>query len=178
MLLPLILIMMVTAEAQRPNKITQEELRNVHKKSGLDRRFSFRCGMFFPDPKDASALPVGALLVLNATWPSDEDCQKGEKRYGQFCDSILAPLSNRLLLRDKSLITSNADKGDSIGDDVCGVLKDKVKAPFVGPKSKKFPRGIEFGMYTNSCGRTKWQPTGLKHREKVCCNDGKYIPCP
>ena len=31
-------------------------------------RLAYRCGMFFPDPKDPQALPVSPLLIFNASW--------------------------------------------------------------------------------------------------------------
>merc|ERR1719232_1126150 len=62
---------------------------------------------------------------------------------------------------------------------LCRTLKNKAKAPFVGPpKSKKFPKGIKFGMFTNQCGEDKWNDAGLRHHEKACCDNGKYFKCP
>ena len=61
------------------------------------------------------------------------------------------------------------------------VLKRKVNAPFVGPGppvSKKFPGGIEFGVYYNACGASEWEPTGYRHTELTCCKNGKYVVCP
>ena len=60
-------------------------------------RKSFRCGIFFPDPKDPDTRnhklqPVGALVVFNASWPASE-CPGGDiSRYNQFCDSIVSRL--------------------------------------------------------------------------------------
>ena len=66
-----------------------------------------------------------------------------------------------LSLSDPSLNKKRRENGATIGDDICGsdfktqflipdtfgtnfrYLKTKVKAPFVGPKSKKFPTGLE-----------------------------------
>eukprot|EP00090_Calanus_glacialis_P024533 TRINITY_DN3812_c0_g1_i1.p1 TRINITY_DN3812_c0_g1~~TRINITY_DN3812_c0_g1_i1.p1 ORF type:complete len:194 (+),score=45.99 TRINITY_DN3812_c0_g1_i1:31-582(+) len=179
----LILLMMGAALAQ--NKITKDELVKVitENRLELDRKESFRCGLFFPDPKDPDPtnpklLPVGALLLFNSSWPATE-CPSGDiSKYNQFCDSIMKPFSARLTLKDPSLFQENALKGWSIGDDICWVLNHKVKAPYVGPpKSKKFPEGVQFGMYSNSCGQPNWIATGLIHREKVCCQDGKYDKC-
>ena len=36
---------------------------------------------------------------------------------------------------------------------------------------------FQIGMFSNACGKTKWDVTGLRHGEKVCCRAGKYIPC-
>ena len=114
-------------------------------KSGLDRSVSFRCGLFFPDPAGGPK-PVGALLILNGSWVADEcsggvPSSAGVDRYNRsdmpylfiqikleiinltrrsFCDSIVVPISTRLTLADPSLYRPNADKGLSIGDDVCG----------------------------------------------------------
>merc|ERR1712156_647449 len=167
-----------TCEAQGPDKISAEQLRNVHKASRLDKQKSFRCGLFFPDPKTEGARPVAPLFIFNNSWAAEECPAGNTARYGRFCDSIVEPISERLLLKDPSLYAPNAEKGLSIGDDICGVLKNKVRAPFVGPKSKKFPRGIKFGMYSNQCGEAGWQETGFTHRETVCCNNGRYRPCP
>ena len=71
----------------------------------------------------------------------------------------------------------------TIRDDVCTFIKEKVKGPFVGPKSKKFPKGFEvrkispnrtqqeacppyfqIGMFSSACGsKEKWHFTGLTH---------------
>merc|ERR1711936_993835 len=157
-----------------------EELRKLGKSTGLDLKESFRCGLFFPDPKDDQKLPIAPLLILNATWPAEE-CQSGvpnTKRYNAFCDSLLfSKLTNKLSLSDPSINKKRRGLGMSIGDDSCGYLKLKVKIPFVGAKSKKFPKGLEIGMFSNACGVKKWHATGLKHGEKVCCRAGEYKPC-
>merc|ERR1712141_363598 len=177
-LLLLIFALCWSCEGAGPDKISADQLRNVHKAARLDKQVSFRCGLFFPDPQNAAAVPVAPLFIFNNSWAADE-CPAGNRdRYNKFCDSIVKPLSERLVLRDPSLYAPNADKGLSIGDDICRVLKNNVKAPFVGPKSKKFPRGIKFGMYSNQCGQTAWRETGFRHRETVCCNNGRYRPCP
>ena len=83
-------------------------------------------------------MPVEALLVFNGSWTASE-CPSpgdvGKSRFSDFCDSIVSngflkscnydsllqmkPFSDRLFLSDPSLISKNADKGKSIGDDVC-----------------------------------------------------------
>eukprot|EP00090_Calanus_glacialis_P023687 TRINITY_DN366_c0_g1_i1.p1 TRINITY_DN366_c0_g1~~TRINITY_DN366_c0_g1_i1.p1 ORF type:complete len:197 (+),score=44.23 TRINITY_DN366_c0_g1_i1:32-592(+) len=160
------------------NEITNEELKNLNKPTGLDLKTAFRCGLFFPDPKDATKLPIAPLLIFNATWAAEECPDAKTEKHNQFCDSIFLSFSNKLTLLSPSLIQSRKAKGASIGDDVCSHLKKKVKAPFVGPKSKKFPKGLEFGMYSNACGAKDWTATGLRHGEKVCCKNGKYLVCP
>merc|ERR1711892_1030691 len=105
---------------------------------------------FFPDPKEANSsnpewVPVGTLLVFNGSWTAPECPNPGDdgaSRFSDFCDSIMKPFSDRLFLSDPSLVKKYADKGNSIGDDVCWVLKNKVTAPYVGPKkpSKKIPK--------------------------------------
>ena len=37
---------------------------------------------------------------------------------------------------------------------------------------------LQFGMYFNQCGETKWRDAGFRHYEKVCCDNGKYEVCP
>ena len=56
-------------------------------------------------------------------------------------------------------------------------IKDSIKAPFVGGKSKKFPEGLQIGMFSNGCGDAEWQNAEKYHKEKVCCKAGKYVPC-
>merc|ERR1712018_4059 len=167
-----------------PSKIPASELGNVHKASTLDPSVSFRCGLFFADPRDDAIptkfLPVAPLFILNNSWPAPE-CSSGggQGRFDSFCNSIVKPLSDRITLFDPSLYAPHAEKGLSIGDDVCRTLKNKAKAPFVGPpKSKKFPKGIKFGMFTNQCGEDKWNDAELRHHEKACCDNGKYFKCP
>merc|ERR1719468_296288 len=165
--------------AQLPSKISADDLRDVHKASTLDKNVAFRCGLFFPNPKDDNAKPVAPLFVFNNSWSAPECPNGGDAdRYSKFCTSIVKPISERLVLKDKSLYRPHAEAGLSIGDDICGVLKNKVNAPFVGPpKSKKFPNGIKFGMYYNQCGEKKWNDAGFRHYETVCCENGKYKTC-
>merc|ERR1712110_802753 len=141
--------------AQLPSKISADDLRDVHKASTLDKSVAFRFGLFFPNPKDDNAKPVAPLFVFNNSWSAPECSSGGDAdRFSKFCTSIVKPISERL------------------------VLKDKVNAPFVGPpKSKKFPDGIKFGMYYNQCGEKKWNDAGFRHYETVCCENGKYKTC-
>jgi len=67
--------------------------------------------------------------------------------------------------------------GISIGDDICNWVKTEGKTPFVGKNSKKFPNGLEFGMYSNSCGNKLWDWAGRIHHEIVCCAKGLHTPC-
>ena len=46
-------------------------------------------------------------------------------------------------------------------------IKDSIKAPFVGGKSKKFPEGLQIGMFSNACGDAEWQNAESYHKEKV-----------
>ena len=57
-------------------------------------------------------------------------------------------------------------------------LKKDVKAPFVGgKKSRKFPEGLHLGIFSNACGDEEWTNTGVFHRETLCCQFGKHVPC-
>ena len=75
------------------------------------------------------------------------------------------------------------------------MVKDKVKAPFVGRRSKKFPKGLQvcnssfmkydqalifpqIGMYSNACGTDKWEDTKDRHPERICCAKGRHTECP
>ena len=53
-----------------------------------------------------------------------------------------------------------------------------MKTPFVGKNSRKFPKGLEFAMFTNACGDAAWQWSGRTHDERVCCRRGKGADCP
>ena len=45
--------------------------------------------MFFPDPKDATKVPIYPLHVFNATWAAEE-CPTGDtKRHNVFCDKLV-----------------------------------------------------------------------------------------
>merc|ERR1711934_683020 len=136
------LVVSVSAAAVDKDKeldAAQDLIINLNKASTLDRKLAYRCGMFFPDPKDPKALPVSPLLVFNASWP--------------------------------------AEKGSTIGNDICKYIKDSIKAPFVGGKSKKFPEGLQIGMFSNACGDAEWRNAEKYHKEKVCCKAGEYRPC-
>merc|ERR1712059_148269 len=54
-------------------------------------------------------------------------------------------------------------------NDFCQYLLTKAKAPFVGRRSRKFPNGVEFGLFSNSCNDSAWHYTGWKHQDRVCC---------
>merc|ERR1712024_170366 len=43
-------------------------VKELSKKTDLDRSSSYRCGMFFPDPADVTGLPVSPLLIFNSSW--------------------------------------------------------------------------------------------------------------
>jgi len=66
-----------------------DELKILNKESNLDLSKAFRCGMFFPDPKDANALPISPLLIFNATWPAEECPNPDTERHNSFCDEIV-----------------------------------------------------------------------------------------
>ena len=51
--------------------------------------------------------------------------------------------SGALRLADGSLNTERKNEGFSVGDDICRHLKNKVKAPYAGKNSIKFPKGVE-----------------------------------
>merc|ERR1719480_82091 len=101
------------------NEITSEELKNLNKPTGLDLKTAFRCGLFFPDPKGATKLPIAPLLIFNSTWAAEECPEAKTEKYNQFCDSIFLSFSDKLTLLSPSLIKSRKEMGDSIGDDIC-----------------------------------------------------------
>merc|ERR1719219_1700472 len=102
-LLLLISALCWSCEGAGPDKISAEELRDVHKAARLDKQVSFRCGLFFPDPNNAAAVPVAPLFIFNNSWAAEECPAGGNRvRYSKFCDSIVKPLSERLVLQDPS----------------------------------------------------------------------------
>merc|ERR1711876_157294 len=107
---------------------------------------------------NVTGLPVSPLLIFNSSWPAPE-CGAGGPdydKYNQHCNGLFARFSGTLSLSDPSIRTINRDKGLSIGDDICRFIKDKIKAPFVGGKSKKFPDGLQIAMFSNACGDEEW----------------------
>merc|ERR1719348_878077 len=167
--------------AQEEEEINDKQLQEIHKVTGLKLEESFRCGLFFPDPKSTDLFapepkPVAPLFIFNATWAAPEclDDKPEIERYTKFCKSIWTKIQKKLQLKlSTASLRKKADPGDTIGDDICSHLRKKVKAPFVGPKSKKFPDGLEWGMYANGCGAKEWVYAGIKHTERVCCKGKK-----
>jgi len=184
MLLVLLPTILTLAAAQTETEITQDELSELTTPNGRALENSFRCGMFYFDPKQPppDGKPAHDLLIFNRTWDATEECKTGGnyERYNAFCRSIktqLYKLKGDLELASKSLNKKRAAEGTTIGQDICTHLKKKVNAPFVGKNSKKFPEGAEFGMYSNACGDPEWTYCDQKHEEKVCCNKGVYEDC-
>jgi len=179
------ILMLAFSDAQKPTEIKDSELKNLVKPTpGADLEKSFRCGVFYIDPNEPApeegGRPAASLLIFNATWDAADECPGGNyPRYESFCNSIWDKVSKGgvLVLTSPSLNKKRAADGITIGRDICEHLKNTVKAPFVGKNSKKFPDGIEFGMYSNGCGVSDWTYTGVKHYEKVCCSRGEYEDC-
>ena len=81
-------------------EVTQETIANINEVTpGLLLADAFRCGLFFPDPKDKSpdksALPVLDLYVFNATFDATAECRAGSpnvERYIDFCAAIVSSL--------------------------------------------------------------------------------------
>jgi len=163
--------------AEQPSQITDEELKSINKVNDLDTKESFRCGLFFP-PEVAGELPIAPLYIFNASFPAPECPTQEAERFVQFCHSIWTKILKFIVYTNPSLVQERADKGVRLGDDICRLVKEKVKAPFVGAKSRKFPRGLQVGMYTNGCGSSSWVDTGDRHPERVCCSRGKLAECP
>merc|ERR1711936_62963 len=128
------IMMLAFSNAQKPTEIKDSELKNLVKANpGADLEKSFRCGVFYIDPNEPApeegGRPAASLLIFNAIW---DKVSKG----------------GVLVLTSPSLNKNRAKEGITIGKDICEHLKNTVKAPFVGKNSKKFPDGIEFGMYS------------------------------
>jgi len=82
-----------------------------------------------------------------------------------------------LSLEGPSLKKDRRAEGFSIGDDICQFLKVNVKAPFVGKRSKKFPEGLNIGMFSNACGDKTWTNSENDYGDRICCRAGKYYAC-
>ena len=77
-------------EAQLQEKISADQLTDIHKQSGLDKSVAFRCGLFFPDPKNDNGLPIAPLFIFNSSWSAPECPNGGQDRFTRFCDSIVS----------------------------------------------------------------------------------------
>jgi len=192
MLVVLLMSCLVPVLLAAQEEISDAQLQDIHKVTdGLKIKKAFRCGLFFPNPKSTDFFaplpkPIAPLFIFNATWPAPE-CEQGApdmSRYVQFCKSIWTKIQKKLQLKlSTASLRTNAVNDHTIGDDICNHLKKKVKAPYVGFKSKKFPKGLEWGMYANGCGAEQWEYAGIKHEEKICCRPDKNglgrgnIPC-
>merc|ERR1711892_909553 len=94
----MLLMLLMVGAVKAKSKITPDQLKDVNKKTNLDRSKSFRCGIFFPDPKEANSsnpkwVPVGTLLVFNGSWTAPECPNPGDdgaSRFSDFCDSIVS----------------------------------------------------------------------------------------
>jgi len=152
-----------------------EELHDILKPSGLDLKNAFRCGLFFPS--ETKKKPVAPLFIFNTSWPAEECPTDNQTRFVDFCTSLWNKILKHIVFNNPSLEKERAEKSISLGDDICSIIKTKVKAPFVGPRSKKFPKGLGIGMYSNSCGKTKWVDTKERFSENICCRKGKHVKC-
>merc|ERR1712066_78162 len=158
-------------------EISDEQLRAIHNVTDIDQDKAFRCGLFFP-PEVQGKLPIAALFIFNSSFPADECPTEKQERFVSFCHSLWEKILKYVVYTNPSLKKERAEKGVTIGDDICSLIKKKVRAPFVGPKSKKFPKGLTIGMYANSCGHSQWTDTQDRHPQRVCCWQGKYKKCP
>merc|ERR1712029_383485 len=133
-----------TAWAQQ-KEITDEQLKQINTANNLDLKKAFRCGPFFP-PEIEGQLPIAPLFIFNSSFPADECPTEDSDRFIGFCHSIWKKILKYVVYTNPSLKKEKAAKGVTLGDDICGVVKNKVKAPFVGKKSRKFPKGLQIGM--------------------------------
>jgi len=162
---------------EQPSEIRDEDLKSINTANDLDLNEAFRCGLFFP-PEVGSELPIAPLYIFNASFPARECPTQDSQRFVNFCHSIWTKILKFIVYNGPSIKKERTEAGDTMGDDICGLIKDKVKAPFVGRRSKKFPNGLQIGMYTNSCGSDKWVDTLDRHPERICCAKGRHTECP
>jgi len=170
----MLLLLVVCLGVAIGQEVTDEVIDNINEATGLALKDSFRCGLFFPDPADKSpdksALPYLNLYIFNATFDAKSECDAGSpnvKRYNDFCAEVWDKGGKGLVLTSPSLNKKRGADGVTIGDDICNWVKTEGKTPFVGKNSKKFPNGLEFGMYSNSCGNKLWDWAGRIHHEIV-----------
>merc|ERR1712110_589493 len=170
--------LLVTAEVEQPAEISDEELKSINKANDLSLNEAFRCGLFFP-PEVEGELPIAPLYIFNASFPATECPTENTDRFNSFCHSIWTKILKYIVYTGPSIKKGkNKIEGHTMGDDICGLVKEKVKAPFVGRRSKKFPKGLQIGMYSNACGTDKWEDTKDRHPERICCAKGRHAECP
>merc|ERR1712133_38539 len=161
-----------------------EEIKTLQTETGLSIAQAFRCGIFIVNPADDNGLPLTDLKVFPALFDAKDECEAEKpnvKRYNDYCNGIMEKIKKKrkLKLSDPSTFKKSREEGNMIGDDICWKIKKDVKAPFVGGKrSRRFPKGLQFGLYSNSCNETMWHFTGQKHDETICCGRAKLIDCP
>lgn len=157
--------------------ITEEEIKELNQVGTIPVEKAMRCGMFFA--KDEVGLPpIETLFVIKATWDAPE-CPTEDRveRSIEFCSKVWVKVAKKFQFTRPSLTKANAEKGLSIGDDICELLKSKGVI-FAGEKSKRYPKGVQIGFFANVCGNKKWEDTGIRHTEPVCCAKGKHVDCP
>jgi len=164
-------------------EISEDELKTLGQSGTLDFSKAFRCGLFMTWPGKSEDKPVSPLFIFNATFEASEECEAGTpnyKRYKNFCSSAWDKgfADRGLTLESPSIDKKRAKEGERVVDDICGYMKKHVKTPFVGRHSRKFPNGLEFGMFTNACGEAGWSWSGRTHSERVCCRKGRGAKCP
>jgi len=175
-----------TQDSENEIQDEDEELLNTlqTETTGLSIAHAFRCGIFIVNPKDPNDRPVTTLKVFPALFEATDECEAGKpntKRYNNFCSDIMEKITKKkkISLKMPSTFKESRDKGLAIGDDICGKIKKDVKAPFVGGKrSRKFPQGLQFGLFSNACNESSWHYAGYKHDETICCGRGNMIDCP
>jgi len=165
------------AVAQQPAEISDEDLKSINKANNLTLNEAFRCGLFFP-PELQGELPIAPLFIFNASFPATECPTENTDRFNSYCHSIWSKIVKYIVYSGPSIKKVDKIEGYSMGDDICQLIKEKVKAPFVGRRSKKFPKGLQIGMYSNACGTAKWEDTKDRHQERICCAKGRHVECP
>merc|ERR1719192_1455003 len=126
-----------------------EEAENLVKKLSLktdiDIKKSYRCGMFFPDPKDPNGLPSAPLLIFNSSWPAEECPSKPDYgKYNKFCNEIFRKFTTTLTLSDPSLRKARREEGSTIGNDICSMSRKTSRHhSLVGEKVRSFPEGLQ-----------------------------------
>jgi len=168
---------------QLTSEISEDELKSLGQSGTLDFSKAFRCGLFMTWPGKSEDKPVSPLFIFNATFEASEECEAGTpnyKRYKNFCSSAWDKgfADRGLTLESPSIDKKRAKEGERVVDDICGYMKKHMKTPFVGRHSRKFPNGLEFGMFTNACGEAGWSWSGRTHSERVCCRKGRGATCP
>nr|AGN29691.1 hypothetical protein [Acartia pacifica] len=176
-LLVVCLFVVGVVNCQEDNKLDEEDLKLLRSESTIPLEEALRCGIFFA--QDQIGLdPIERLFVIKFTWPAPECPTEDRVERGvEHCSKLWDKIVTKLQYKKPSLVKERKEAGFSMGDDICNTLKEKGVL-YAGNKSKRFPEGMTLGFFSNTCANVKWEDTGKRHPEKICCAKGTHVDCP